>query len=185
MTLAAAAISLSGALGGALSTATAADSVCSEANTPASRLPVGTVQGTLTCLINQQRAAHGLPALAGSSRLDRVAQSWITQLVATDQFDHGNIAARFHRGGVSFSEAGEDLATGQRTIADAVSAWMASAPHCQEILNPEYRKVGTGSVGAPIRGYASGPSTWAADFSLPMNRRAPSRNWGPADHCPY
>jgi uncharacterized protein YkwD len=60
---------------------------------------------------------------------------------------------------------------------------MASPGHCQIILSPLYTEVGTGVNPHPVRGYASGPATWAQDFALPAGRRAPSHNWAPAQSC--
>ena len=44
--------------------------------------------------------------------------------------------------------------------------------------------VGTGLSKSPVRGFGS-RGTWTQDFGLPMNRHAPSGNWGPANGCPY
>ena len=71
------------------------------------------------------------------------------------------------------------------TPRQVVDGWMASAGHCENILNPTYRDVGTGVNRHAVGGYASGPATWTQDFALPMGSRAPSRNSGPAHHCPY
>jgi uncharacterized protein YkwD len=179
------AVTLAAALGGSLSVATATPSGCSDASTSATKLSLAAARAAVACLINQQRAAHGLPGLADSTRLSQSAQSWANRLVARDAFDHGNFAARFHAAGVNFSVAGENLATGQRTPAQVVRAWMASADHCRNILSPAYRELGTGVSPHPVKGYASGPATWDDDFALLMHHRAPSKNWAPANGCPY
>ena len=179
------AVMLAAGLGGSLSSATAAGSGCSDANASATRLSLAAARDAVACLINQQRGAHGLPPLADSTRLSHSAQSWANRLVARDAFDHGNFAARVHAAGVNFSVAGENLATGQRTPAQVVRAWMASADHCRNILSPAYRELGTGVSPHPIRGYANRPATWDDDFALPIHHRAPSKNWAPANSCPY
>jgi hypothetical protein len=62
---------------------------------------------------------------------------------------------------------------------------MASTGHCQNILNPTYRNVGTGVSVRPVKGWATGQGTWTQDFALGMNEPAPSGNTGPMDGCPY
>jgi hypothetical protein len=62
---------------------------------------------------------------------------------------------------------------------------MASTGHCQNILNPTYRNVGTGVSAGTVRGFATGPGTWTQDFALGMNSSPPSNNFGPANGCPY
>jgi hypothetical protein len=62
---------------------------------------------------------------------------------------------------------------------------MASTGHCQNILNPQYRYVGTGVSGNAISGYSTGSGTWTQDFGLLMGQHAASGNWGPAEGCPY
>jgi uncharacterized protein YkwD len=117
--------------------------------------------------------------------LDHVAQRWVDDLVATDAFGHGNIVARAHSAGVRFAWVGEDLGTGQATPSQIVRAWMASADHCRNILSPQFSEFGTGVNPHPVTGWATGPSTWAEDFALPLGHHQPSHNWGPANGCPY
>ena len=106
-------------------------------------------------------------------------------MVAGDIFNHHRVRRRLAAAGVKFRIAGENIATGQRTPQQVVSAWMGSLDHCQNILSPVYTQVGTGISLLPVLGYATGPSTWTQDFALPVGQRAPSENWAPADGCPY
>ena len=183
--LAALAVTLTGGLGLSLSAASAARHGCGGATTAATRQSLATARTAVQCLINEERTAHGLPPLRDSSRLDNSAQRWVDNLVATEQFGHGNLAARVHSVGFRFAIAGEDLGTGQATPRQIVSTWMASPGHCQNILSPEFSEFGAGINLHPVTGWASGPSTWAEDFGRPLGHRAPSRNWGPANGCPY
>jgi uncharacterized protein YkwD len=136
------------------------------------------------CLVNAERAAHGLPALHDSSRLDAAAQRWTDAMVATGDFTHGSDpSARVSAVGLSWSTTGENIATGYPTPRRVVSGWMASVDHCRNILNPTYRQVGTGVNAHPVTGFASGPATWTEDFALPAGHRPASNNWGPLDSC--
>ena len=107
-------------------------------------------------------------------------------MVAGHFFSHGaNFAGRISAAGFKWSTAGENIATGYRTPRQVVDAWMASAGHCENILDPAFLDVGTGINRHGVSGYASGPATWTQDFALPRGRAAPSRNWAPARGCPY
>ncbi len=153
---------------------------CANANAAASHVSRAALKASVTCLINEQRTARGLPALNEDSRLDRSAQGWTATMVATGQFTHGSdFASRISAAGYDWSSAGENIATGFATPQQVVRAWMASPGHCQNILNPQYSSVGTGVVDRPIAPFSTGPATWTQDFALQMGSRAPSDNWGP------
>ena len=160
--------------------------VCANSDAAANQASVETMRAAVVCLINKQRAAHGLVVLRHSFRLDHSAQGWTNRMVSHSLFSHGSdFAARITAAGLRWSSAGENIATGFLTPAEVVDAWMKSTGHCQNILSPNYSFVGTGVNSNPVSGYASGPATWTQDFALPMGQRAPSGNSGPAAHCPY
>lgn len=157
---------------------------CAHADARAARLPRPELRSAVVCLINDARAAHGLPLLRESSRLDGAAQRWTDTMVATGDFTHGSDpAARITAAGIRWSVTGENIATGYPTPRRVVAAWMASLGHCRNILNPSYSMVGTGVNRHSVRGYASGPATWTEDFALPADHQPRSHNWGPADSC--
>lgn len=163
-----------------------APAACTNVDTPAGAAPASTLDAAVVCLINQQRVAHGLPGLVANSKLDASAQSWTTWMVANGQFTHGsNFADRISAVGYDWQTAGENIATGFATPTQVVTAWMASPDHCRNILDPDFRDVGTAMVDAPVAGWASGPATWTQDFGLDMYVAAPSSNTGPENGCPY
>jgi uncharacterized protein YkwD len=144
------------------------------------------LRSAVVCLINQQRARRHLPALEPSPLLNHSAQDWTNQMVSTDQFTHGtNFAGRISAAGYIWRSAGENIATGFATPRTVVRAWMASTGHCQNILNPTYRNVGTGLSAQPVKDWATGLGTWTQDFALGLHQSAPSGNFGPMDGCPY
>ena len=143
------------------------------------------MRAAVVCLINKARAAHGLPRLRSSRKLNHAAQNWTEAMLASGTFSEGDPGARVSAVGFNWSTVGENIATGFQTPRQAVSAWMASQGHCENILDPVYTYVGTGVDPRPVRGFASGSATWTQDFGLPMGGRGPSSNWGPASHCPY
>jgi uncharacterized protein YkwD len=144
------------------------------------------LQSAVVCLINHQRHNRGLPALRENSRLNRSAQGWTNDMVTHRDFSHGaDFAARISAVGFDWSNVGENIATGYASPVAVVKAWMASTGHCQNILNPVYRYVGTGVSDNSVAGYSTLAGTWTQDFGLLMGQHAASGNWGPAEGCPY
>jgi uncharacterized protein YkwD len=159
---------------------------CAGANASVGNTSPDVLRSAVVCLINQQRAVHHLPLLQASPLLNHSAQDWTNAMVSTDQFSHGvNFAGRISAAGYVWRSAGENIATGYSTPRTVVHAWMASTGHCQNILNPTYRNVGTGISSHPVRGFANGLGTWTQDFALGMHQSTPSGNFGPMDRCPY
>lgn len=166
-------------------TARGHDGRCRDADVPAGRAGAPEMRAAVVCLINKAREARGLPPLQSSSKLNRAAQSWTEAMVATGNFSEGDPGARVSAVGFSWSTVGENIAMGYGTPRQVVAAWMASQGHCENILDPIYTNVGTGVDRGAVRGSGSHPGTWTQDFGLPMGRRSPSGDWGPASHCPY
>jgi uncharacterized protein YkwD len=163
----------------------ASATACAGANAPASGAPAARLRSAVLCLINQQRRGRHLPALTESSRLDRSAQSWTNKMVSTKTFAHvagaSSPMSRITGVGYQWMALGENIATGFKTPAQVVRGWMTSPDHCHNILDPQYRNVGTGVNAHPVVGSASGAGTWTQDFGLKLGSSAPSRNWGPAN----
>ncbi len=169
-----------------VSVAAAHARACPAAHTPITHSSRAELQRAVVCLINQQRHHRGLPGLRESPRLNRSAQGWTNIMVTHRDFSHGaDFAARISAAGFDWSNVGENIATGFTTPASVVTAWMASKGHCQNILNPQYRYVGTGVSDRSITGHSTLDGTWTQDFGLLMGQHAPSGNWAPAAGCPY
>jgi uncharacterized protein YkwD len=161
-------------------------SYCPNADVPATAAPAQAMRDAVVCLVNQQRGGRHLPMLQGSGLLNRSAQNWTDWMVATGNFTHGaDFAGRISAVGFNWQAAGENIATGYATPRQVVNGWMASTGHCQNILNPTYREVGTGVNPDSVGAFASGPATWTQDFALGMFESPPSGNWAPANGCPY
>ena len=160
-----------------------APSTCAGARASVTTATRPVLQNAVVCLINQQRTSRGLPALAADSKLDRSAQGWTDQLVSQRELTHGaDFAARISAVGFRWSAAGENIATGFDTPASVVAGWMGSIGHCENILDPSFREVGTGvSAGATF----ASPGTWTQDFGLMLGQRPASSDGGPAAGCPY
>lgn len=159
---------------------------CAAARTPIARASRAALQRAVVCLVNRERHRRSLPGLRENARLNRSAQGWTNVMVTHRDFSHGaDFAARISAVGFDWSNVGENIATGYATPTAVVKAWMASKGHCQNILNPMYRYVGTGVADRSIAGYSTLSGTWTQDFGLLMGQHAASGNWGPAEGCPY
>ena len=159
---------------------------CTAAHTPIAAASRAQLQRAVVCLINGQRRRRGLPDLSENPHLNRSAQGWTGVMVSHRDFTHGaDFASRITAAGFDWSSVGENIATGFATPTTVVNAWMASTGHCQNILNPSYRYVGTGVSDRPVGDVHVRGGTWTQDFGLRMGQRAASGNWAPADGCPY
>jgi len=155
--------------------ATASAATCAGANSsPASLGEAGVQQATL-CLLNQQRAAHGLGALSADHRLAKAALGHSKDMVAHRYFAHESrsgapFTSRIARTGWTRSRRsyilGENIGWGTGDLATPhamVRAWMHSAPHRANILERRYHVIGIGvAFGVPVAG--SGGATYSTDF---------------------
>ena len=127
------------------------------------------------CLINAERAAHGVRALRLDNRLSRAARRHSRDMVANRYFAHDSrngagfsarIASTGWMTGRSRWSVGENLAWGSGSLAAPraiVAAWMRSAGHRHNIMQPRFHVIGIGiGAGAPT-GNGSG-STYTTDF---------------------
>jgi len=72
-----------------------------------------------------------------------------------------------------------------RLLLDVMEGWMASAGHCENILNPGLTELGVG-VNEKAASLGSGMSgTWTQDFGLPRGASPRSSDTGPQHGCPY
>jgi uncharacterized protein YkwD len=158
---------------------------CVNAHARLGRVAHTETDAAVVCLLNVQRAQYGLPPVHPSRRLNHSAQRWTNVMVRNRAFSHGaDFAARISAVGFRWSRVGENIADGFSTPAGVVHAWMRSTGHCENILNPMFREVGSGfDTGTAMSGNRHG--TWTLDLALGWTQRAHSRNFGPAEGCPY
>lgn len=131
------------------------------------------------CLLNAERAKHGLSGLEPEPRLERASQDHSRDMVARRFFEHdapGGVEPyeRMLAAGYPANNAStaENIAwgSGRRGSPGAVmAAWMRSPPHRAAILDGRYTQVGVGVVaGAPEPTEASDPpATYTTDFGGP------------------
>jgi uncharacterized protein YkwD len=122
--------------------------------------------GAVVVLVNQHRAALGLPVLAVSPTLSAAATWKARHLAAYGYFAHDDPAPpvartageRIAACGYPSPFAGENIAFGQPSPAAVMAAWLASPGHRANLERPEFRALG---VGVAPRGAAL---EWVQDF---------------------
>jgi uncharacterized protein YkwD len=158
---------------------------CTNANLHVDSADRSAAEAAVVCLVNQQRTAHGLPALKVSTKLNRSAQGWSNRMVAANTFTHGSdFSGRIAATGFRWNAAGENIAAGFTTPFGVVKAWMGDVGHCQNILRPMFNYVGTG-LDASGNGSGDLADTWTQDFGLLAGTRTGTSNMKPAAGCPY
>jgi uncharacterized YkwD family protein len=98
-------------------------------------------------LVNQERAKAGLSPLASDPALANMALDKAKDMYNNNYFDHnsptyGSPFDMMKAYGISYSYAGENIAKGQRNPQEVMTAWMNSAGHRQNILSPNFTKIG-------------------------------------------
>lgn len=100
-------------------------------------------------LTNAQRSKNGLPALKADTQLNSVAQKKSLDMQQKNYFSHtsptyGSPFDMMRDFGVTYKSAGENIAQGQRTPQEVVTAWMNSEGHRRNILSANFTNIGVG-----------------------------------------
>lgn len=100
-------------------------------------------------LTNSERSKNGLPALKADTQLNSVAQKKALDMQQNHYFSHtspsyGSPFDMMRDFGVTYKSAGENIAQGQRTPQEVVTAWMNSEGHRKNILSANFTHIGVG-----------------------------------------
>ena len=100
-------------------------------------------------LTNQERAKAGLKALQIDTKLTQSAQAKSQDMKNKNYFSHtsptyGSPFDQMKSMGVTYKSAAENIAQGQRSATEVVSAWMKSPGHKANIMNGSYTHIGVG-----------------------------------------
>ncbi len=101
-------------------------------------------------LVNEERALRGLPELEMDESIREVARMHSVDMFQKGYFSHvdpqGNtFFERMINGGITFTAAGENLAMAP-TVSIAHQGLMDSPGHRENILRPEFRRIGIGAA---------------------------------------
>lgn len=104
----------------------------------------------LVALVNQVRVDAGLAPLQADAGLAAVARAHSLDMATTGFFSHsspttGDMGDRLSAARVDFRSAGENIALNQ-DVRSAHEALVRSAPHLENIMNPDVTHIGVGIV---------------------------------------
>jgi uncharacterized protein YkwD len=158
------------------SPAAAAELPCARAGVAPAQISTRQAGHALLCLVNRERARHGLRAVRADRRLRRAARRHAVAMARRHFFSHvspggATMQARIrHTGYLQAAREwwlGEALAWG-RDGTGAPSAilarLLASAPHRAILLDPEFRDLGIGAAHGAPQGPGEDALTVALDF---------------------
>jgi uncharacterized protein YkwD len=150
-----------------------AASACAQATASAASIGAGVAGRAVRCLVNAQRAAHGLRPVAAARHLGRSARRHAADMVARNYFEHvspdgSTVAERVRRTGYLSGARGwalgENIGWGEQHLASPtaiVNAWMNSPGHRAVILDARFDQVGVGiAAGVPTAGSGAPGATF-------------------------
>jgi uncharacterized YkwD family protein len=100
-------------------------------------------------IVNKERAAKGLSALKFNAELSKVATTKSQDMIDKAYFAHnsptyGSPFDMMKKFGITYKTAGENIAMGQKTPQEVMTAWMNSEGHRKNILNSSFTEIGIG-----------------------------------------
>jgi len=136
----------------------ASASSCPGANLQVSGLSQSAMESSIACLINEQRAGHGVRPVQPNAALRQAALGHSTEMISQRYFEHTSPAgvtfvdrieaAGYTRGARSW-EVGENLGWGSGSLStpgSLVTSWMNSPPHRENLLRARFREIGIAAV---------------------------------------
>lgn len=97
-------------------------------------------QSRILELVNRARRNHGRQPLSLSSCPDQVATQWAKRMAREEVMDHFGLKPLLRCPGVTW--AGENVATGYTSPESLFRAWMDSPGHRENILRPQFTRIG-------------------------------------------
>lgn len=98
-------------------------------------------------LVNKERAAVGASALVSDPKLNEVAAlraKEIAESFSHTRPDGSSCFTAFNEAGIVNVHMGENIAAGQRSASEVMKDWMNSQGHKENILDPEFTRIGVG-----------------------------------------
>lgn len=120
-----------------------------EGNENNSNISVSAYAQEVLKLVNEKRSANGLSPLSFDTKVQKAADTRAEEIKKSFSHtrpDGKSFSTALSAVGAVFSGAGENIAIGQKTPEEVVSAWMNSSGHRANILNSKYKYIGIGCV---------------------------------------
>jgi uncharacterized protein YkwD len=148
---------------------------CPGSSDPPTEANLHPTRTAILCLLNRERAGHGLASLRRNSTLELASQRHSDDMAVRDFFAHEtpdgvDPGARMAAAGypVDAVMTGENLAWGsgpKATPVRIVQGWMNSPGHRENILRPQYTEVGVGVAHEAPEVAVEGPvGVYTTDF---------------------
>jgi uncharacterized protein YkwD len=123
---------------------------------------------------NHERAERKLPPLKAEPRLTEAARIHAAdmarrQVLSHEGGDGSSPADRVKRQKYVYLATGENIASGQRTVAAVMDAWMNSVDHREHVLG-DFNEIGVAVAKAE-----DGTPYWCVDFGRPYPKLEPDR----------
>jgi len=101
-------------------------------------------------------------------------------MARTGNFDHrghdgSSPSVRVQGAGYAARVVGENIAAGAMTPAEAAQGWLASAPHCENIMDPRFTETG---IAFAVNKAARYTLYWTQDFAEPRQLHSAAANAG-------
>ncbi len=129
----------------------------------AASLPLVDLQGQMVALVNAEREAEGLPPYEEDAEITRMAQAHARDMVVRSYLAHvtpdgKTLRDRFAEASIGgVYRVGEDIQRNTRPFGETVQAaltwFMGSPPHRNNILHPKHNRIGVGIVEGPAGWY--------------------------------
>lgn len=124
----------------------------------------------ILALVNQERSNAGLAQVARNATLEDQAEEYACEMIAQNFFAHENpvtgstLKDRAASFDYQFMVIGENLAAGQQTPQEVMTAWMNSPGHRANILDSRFTELGVSvRIGGQYGIY------WVQEFGKPLN----------------
>lgn len=107
----------------------------------------GSYAEAVLTLVNRYRTQNGLPSLTLDASLCKAAETRAREIVSAFSHTRPNGASCFtvlSESGISYGSAGENIAYGQDSASEVMTAWMNSSGHRANILSSAFAKLGVG-----------------------------------------
>ena len=122
--------------------------------------------------VNTERAKESLSALSWCPALARSATAHSVDMAFNNYFEHESldgreISDRAKAQGYDYRTVGENIAVGQRDVAEVMEGWMNSPGHRENILRPQFTHLGSGVATGDYKGFQS--IYWTQNFGAGGN----------------
>lgn len=122
--------------------------------------------------VNEERSRESLAPVTWCPALARSATAHSQDMAAENYFEHQSLDGRevWDRAkaeGYDYQTVGENIAVGQRDVAEVMQGWMDSPGHRENIMKPDYTHLGSGMASGDFKGQQS--IYWTQNFGAGGN----------------